>query len=64
MNVYLPVGALPEITEEYCGRTRAAMSSSAVIHIQQQITAKMFSAYINHVYLILSLQVTTIGINH
>ena len=64
MNVYLALGALPGIIEEYRGTTRAAISPSAVIHIQQQIMAKTLSAYINQIYLILSLQVTMIGINH
>jgi len=64
MNVYLALGALPGITEEYCGRARAAISPSAVIHIQQQITATTPSAYINRISPILSLQVTTMGMNH
>lgn len=64
MNVYLALGALPGITKEYHGRTRAAISPSAVNHIQQQIMAKTLYAYINQIYLILSLQVTMIRINH
>lgn len=64
MNVYLALGALPGIMEQDHGRTRAAVSLSAIMHIQQQITAETLSAYINQIYLSLSLQVTTIGINH
>lgn len=62
--MFICLGALPGIMKECCGRTRAAITSSAVIHAEQQIMAKMLSVYIYHIYLTLSSLLSVMAINH